>query len=110
MPYVLKENTIMKMKKSKMIDSENPPLNKSQLRAFRPVSIERQAMFRRAYINTYKKEPPVMGRPPKAASDKYKAIHIRLHPDAFAWAKHEAKRRGIGYQTVINEALLKRAA
>jgi predicted DNA binding CopG/RHH family protein len=23
-----------------------------------------------------------------------------------AWAKREAKRRGLGYQTVINEALL----
>ena len=28
---------------------------------------------------------------------------------ALAWAK-EAKRRGVGYQTVINDVLLKRAA
>lgn len=31
---------------------------------------------------------------------------IRLNPKVLAWAKKEAQRRGIGYQTVINEALL----
>jgi len=34
---------------------------------------------------------------------------MRLHPRVVAWAKREAKRRGIGYQTVINEVLLKAA-
>jgi predicted DNA binding CopG/RHH family protein len=47
-----------------------------------------------------------MGRPPKKANEKYQAVHIRLHPQALAWAKAEAKKRGIGYQTVINETLL----
>ena len=46
------------------------------------------------------------GRPPKSA-DKYTPVSIRLHPKVVAWAKREAKRRRIGYQTVINEALLK---
>lgn len=50
----------------------------------------------------------VRGRPPKGL-DKYKPIHIRLHPTAIRWAKSEAKHRGIGYQTVINQALLARA-
>ncbi len=49
------------------------------------------------------------GRPPKGL-DKYKPIQIRLHPKAIRWAKSEAKQLGIGYQTVINQALLMRAA
>ena len=66
----------MKTKKSEVIDPDNPPQTDVQLREFRPVSPERQAMFRRAYINTFKKEPPVMGRPPKEASEKYRDVHF----------------------------------
>jgi uncharacterized protein (DUF4415 family) len=51
---------------------------------------------------------PRRGRPPKGA-DKYQPISIRLHPDVLAWAKTEAKRKKIGYQTVINDVLLKAA-
>ncbi len=50
------------------------------------------------------------GRPPKSAHQKFKPISIRLHPDVLAWAKREAKKQGVGYQTIINEVLLKRAA
>ena len=49
------------------------------------------------------------GRPPKNG-DKYLPISIRLHPKAAAWARKEAERRGVGYQTVINEVLLKKAS
>jgi uncharacterized protein (DUF4415 family) len=77
-------------------------------RARRITPIERR-MFRKAYKNTFGRLPPRRGRPPKGA-DKYKSIHIRLHPKALEWARAQAARRGIGYQTVINEALLKRAA
>lgn len=49
------------------------------------------------------------GRPPKGA-EKFRPVSIRLHPKALEWAKKEAKRRGVGYQTVINEILLKKAA
>ena len=52
---------------------------------------------------------PHRGRPPKG-SDKYRAVSIRLNPKVLAWAKKEAKRRGVGYQTVINEALLRACA
>ena len=38
--------------------------------------------------------------------EKYAPISIRLHPKIIVWAKEEAKQRGIGYQTVINEVLL----
>jgi uncharacterized protein (DUF4415 family) len=52
---------------------------------------------------------PSRGRPPKG-EDKFRPVSIRLHPKALEWAKKEAKRRGVGYQTVINEVLLKKAA
>ena len=52
---------------------------------------------------------PSRGRPPKG-EDKFVPISIRIHPKILKWAKKEAKRRGVGYQTVINEALLKRGA
>ena len=50
------------------------------------------------------------GRPPKTASAKYRPVAIRLHPLVVAWAKREAKKRGVGYQTVINEVLLANVA
>ncbi len=50
------------------------------------------------------------GRPPKKAGDKYLPVSIRLHPLVLRWAKNEAKRRGLKYQSIINEALLKFAA
>jgi uncharacterized protein (DUF4415 family) len=47
------------------------------------------------------------GRPPKLQEEKYEAVSIRLHPKVLLWAKAEGDRRGVGYQTVINEELLK---
>lgn len=55
------------------------------------------------------KKRALRGRPPKIKSEKYRVISIRLHPQIFNWAKKEAKKRGLGYQTVINEALLQKA-
>jgi uncharacterized protein (DUF4415 family) len=52
--------------------------------------------------------PKRRGRPPKGA-DKYQPVSIRLHPRVVAWAKREGRRRGVGYQTVINAVLLKAA-
>jgi hypothetical protein len=46
------------------------------------------------------------GRPPKSEEDKYQSTHIFFHPKIIGWARGEAERRGIGYQTVINETLL----
>jgi len=56
------------------------------------------------------KRPKRKGRPSKPDKDKYVPISVRLHPDALAWLKKEAKRRSIPYQTIINEVLLKTAA
>jgi uncharacterized protein (DUF4415 family) len=47
------------------------------------------------------------GRPRKEDDEKYQAISIKLHPSVLKWAKAEAKRKKIGYQTIINEVLLK---
>ena len=52
---------------------------------------------------------PRRGRPPKGI-EKYTPVSIRLHPDVIAWAKREAKKRRLGYQTIINEVLLKASA
>ena len=51
-------------------------------------------------------EPPLRGRPAKDESEKYEPVSIRLHPKVIKWARKEAEARGVGYQTVINEALL----
>jgi uncharacterized protein (DUF4415 family) len=53
---------------------------------------------------------PSRGRPPKSEKEKYSPVSIRLHPKVLQWAKREAKKRGVGYQTIINEVLLKKAA
>ena len=41
-------------------------------------------------------------------AERYRATSIRLHPKELAWARREARRRKVGYQTVINEALLEK--
>ena len=46
------------------------------------------------------------GRPPKSPEEKYRPTYIFFHPKIIEWARGEAERRGIGYQSVINEALL----
>jgi hypothetical protein len=52
---------------------------------------------------------PASGRPPKTETEKYQATSIRLHPKAIAWARREARKRRVGYQTIINRVLLERA-
>jgi uncharacterized protein (DUF4415 family) len=49
------------------------------------------------------------GRPPKG-KEKARAVSIRLSPKVLSWAKKEGRRRGVGYQTVINEVLLRVSA
>lgn len=46
------------------------------------------------------------GRPPKSEEEKYRSTHILFHPKIIEWARSEAEKRGIGYQSVINEVLL----
>ena len=46
-----------------------------------------------------------IGRPRKNEDEKYKSVHIRLHPKVLAGLKAEAEKRGIRYQSLINELL-----
>jgi uncharacterized protein (DUF4415 family) len=64
---------------------------------------------RKAIERKLGKKRPRRGRPSKGV-EKYQPVSIRLHPTVITWAKREAKRRGLGYQTVINEVLLKATA
>jgi uncharacterized protein (DUF4415 family) len=48
------------------------------------------------------------GRPAKRTEEKFIPTSIRLHPEVLQWTKREAKKRGCGYQTIINEILLER--
>lgn len=52
---------------------------------------------------------PARGRPPKPDAERYRATSIRLHPKVMAWARREARKRKVGYQTIINDALLQMA-
>jgi len=100
------------MKKKKKIDfSDAPELTKEDWKRARRVTPEEHEQFCKALENTFHRPfPPRLGRPPKAPHEKYRDIHLKLHPKAFHWAQGEAKRGGIGYQTIINEILLRHAA
>jgi uncharacterized protein (DUF4415 family) len=62
--------------------------------------------FRAAISEQFGLDLRKRGRPSKEEEDKYEPISIRLHPKILVWAKEEAEKQGIGYQTVINELLL----
>jgi len=72
----------------------------------RRVTTAETAAARKAIEKKLGVKRPRRGRPPKG-EDKYQPISFRLHPDVLSWAKAEARRRKVGYQTVSNEALLK---
>ena len=62
---------------------------------------------RRAIERLTGKPRPSRGRPPKETAEKYRMISIRIHPRVLAWARRKAGKRGVGYQTVINDALFR---
>ncbi len=74
----------------------------------RRVTPRETTAYKKAIEATFHVKRPSRGRPPKGA-DKYRDVHIRLHPKALEWAHAQAKQRGIGYQTLINEVLMQRA-
>jgi len=71
----------------------------------RKVKPQETRAFKNAIEKTFHISRPLRGRPPKGI-DKYKDVHIRLHPKVLEWARIQAKQRGIGYQTLINEILM----
>lgn len=87
-----------------MRKSKEFPFESARRVTAREVRAARKAIERRLGVKR-----PSRGRPPKTG-DKYLPISIRVHPRVLAWAKKEADRRGVGYQTVINEVLLRKAA
>ena len=76
----------------------------------RRVTPEETAMFRQAFKNTFGYLPKRRGRPHAKSHLKYRDVHLKIHPRALKWAKARAKKRGIGYQTLINEILLSHAS
>lgn len=85
-----------------MAKSKEFPFEKARRITEKEVRSARKAIERK--LGT---ERPDRGRPPKLHQEKYQPVSIRLHPKVLEWAKKEAKRLGVGYQTIINEALLK---
>lgn len=88
-----------------MKNTKNFPFEKA-----RRISKKEVDSFRKGIEAKLKRKRAVRGRPPKSSEAKFKPVSIRLHPKVLEWAKREAKKRGIGYQTVINEVLLNEAA
>ena len=86
-----------------MRDIKNFPFEKS-----RRITLRETISVRKAIAKKASKMRKSRGRPPLKKSDKYVAISIRLHPKILTWAKQEAKKKRIGYQTVINQSLIDR--
>ncbi|AFZ31477.1 hypothetical protein Glo7428_2988 [Gloeocapsa sp. PCC 7428] len=71
----------------------------------RRVSDEETAEFRKAIEEQFGVTLRKRGRPAKSKSEKYVQVSLRLDPAVINWAKEQAEREGIGYQTVINNTL-----
>ena len=75
----------------------------------RRITSDEVASARKAIAEKTGEKRKSRGRPTKASDDKFVPTSIRLHPKVLVWAKKEAKKRGCGYQTILNEILLKKA-
>jgi uncharacterized protein (DUF4415 family) len=87
-----------------MKNSKDFPFEKARRISGKEVASARKAIE----LKTGKKRL-VRGRPTKSEEEKFVPTSIRLHPKILEWAKKEAKKRGVGYQTIINEILLAKA-
>lgn len=72
----------------------------------RRVTPEENKKFRNAISNQFQITLRERNRPTQEEEEQYESVSIRLHPEVLAWARAESNKRGIGYQTVINEVLL----
>ena len=98
------------MKNKKIDYSDIPPLTTEDFKRGRRITPEERAKFAQAYRNTFHKEPPRFDQPYKGADAKLKPISIRLHPSVLRWAKKEAHKQRIRYQSFLNRFLLRHAA
>jgi len=102
----------MNNKKEYLDPDDIPPLTDEQLKQFRRVSPEDVEAARQALQKKYGIKLPKRvakpGRPPKGDL-KYKNVNMRIAPDVLSRVRAAAHKRGIGYQTLINE-ILRRAA
>lgn len=87
-----------------MKNSKNFPFDKA-----RRITSQEVTSARKAIEEKTGKKRPSRGRQAKSEEDKFVATSIRLHPKVIEWAKKEAKKQGVGYQTIINEILLAKA-
>lgn len=87
-----------------MKNTKEFPFEKSRRITKKEVSVARKAIEK-----VTGKKRKIRGRPIKIEKDKYVPISIRLHPRVLKWAKKEAKERKIGYQSIINEILMKKS-
>ncbi len=88
-----------------MKNSKDFPFEKA-----RRIAANEVASARKAIAEKTGKKRKARGRPAKADDEKFVPTSIRLHPKVLQWVKREAKKRGCGYQTVINEILLEEAS
>jgi uncharacterized protein (DUF4415 family) len=88
-----------------MKNSKDFPFDKA-----RRISAREVAAAKKAIEQKTGKRRVARGRPAKSDEEKFVPTSIRLHPKVLEWAKKEAKKRGCGYQTIINEILLEKAA
>lgn len=77
-----------------------PSLTAADFKRARRVTPEEHERFHKA-VRRFRSR----GRPKKNFG-KYRPVTIRIHPYVLEWAKTEAKKRGLGYQTFINQTLL----
>lgn len=74
----------------------------------RRVTPEESEKFREAISEQFGMKLRKRDFPVKNEDENYELISLKLHPKVLAWAMEESKKRGIGYQKVINEVLLER--
>jgi uncharacterized protein (DUF4415 family) len=79
----------------------------SKARRITPAEVEANRKAIEAHTGKPRRKRP--GPAPTPAADRHQPVSIRLHPAVMKWARKEADKRGVGYQTVINETLLKKA-
>jgi uncharacterized protein (DUF4415 family) len=87
-----------------MKNSKEFPFEKARRVSKREVAAARKAIELKTGVPRLPR-----GRPSKSEEDKYQPTSIRLHPKVIAWARREARKRGVGYQTIINESLIEKA-